>query len=151
MRTFFAALAVIVLTACTPADTPVVTTVPADWQTIKAGELFTFKAPPDLKQEKIQGTDSFVQKYVSETMVLSFDYGWHSDPMDREGYERTKTTIDGREAYIVREDKMIGVHFPKVDDKTKLTMHVYLRGADPKDAQTIFRSIDFPEKEPEAR
>lgn len=144
--------------------------VPDDWQTIKAGNAFTFKAPPDLQEKKVQGIDSFVREYVSKDMTLSFDYGWYSDPMNREGYKRSETIIDGRKAYIATKDKMMGVYFPNVhldkkdkrekdekednngkEDKknkmiTKLTMYIYLSGADPKTAETIFHTIDFPDE-----
>jgi hypothetical protein len=119
--------------------------VQGDWQSIEAEKAFTFKAPPDLQPEQVQGIDSFIGRYVSQSMTVSFDYGWYSDPMDREGFDRSSTTIDGRRAYIVRKSDVMGVHFPEVQGDTKLTMRAELHGADPETIETIFRTIDFPE------
>lgn len=160
-NTILLGLAFCVCIGCTPPDEPGAPDAPAShetplvpdgWQLIKAGDGFTFKAPPDLVQQQVQGIDSFVGEYVSPGMVLSFDFGWYSDPMDRQGYERSDTTIDGRAAYIARNGDEMGVHFPTVDKssksetKVKLTMYVKLNGADPKAVETIFHTIDFPDE-----
>lgn len=152
MRLLFFLLVLCVCAGCTTHDS---SDVPEDWQTIKAGDAFTFKAPRDVQPEPVQGIDSFVGKYTNTEMILTFDYGRYSDsdPMDRESNERSATMIDGKKAYIARErygipskgkgGKAIGVHFPSVDGDTKLTMYAKLRGADPKTVEKIFRSIDF--------
>lgn len=125
--------------------------VPEDWQTIRARTAFTFKAPPDLEQEVAQGVDSFVGRYVSPTLKLSFDFGWYSNAMDGEGYTASWTRIDGRRARIVRTGDVMGVHFPELGADTKLTMRVELHGADPALVETIFRTIDFPEESAESK
>lgn len=53
--------AVVILAGCdrsTPAPA-----VPAGWQTVPAGNAFTFRAPPDVKAVPAQGIDSFVGRY----------------------------------------------------------------------------------------
>ena len=118
--------------------------VPQDWQTISANGKFTFKAPPDLKPEPVQGIDSFVGKYASPTLEVTFDHGWYSDPMDREGYTSRGTTVDGKAARLVTKGDVVAIHFPKVGGETKLTMSVRLKNADVKTAETLLQSIDFP-------
>lgn len=142
MRITLWLLAISLAAGCSSPESPV---VPDDWQTIKAGDAFTFKAPPDLRPNPVQGIDSFVGKYTSPGMTLSFDYGWYSDPMNREGFERSSTMIDGKRAYFARKNSFLGVHFPKIEGDTKLTMYVELHGADADTVETIFRTIHFPD------
>jgi len=130
-----------VLAGCRPLPAP---PVPQDWQTIRANNAFTFKAPPDLKPEAVHGVDSFVGKYASPTLEVTFDYGWHSDPMNREGDSSQGITVDGKSARLVSRDDVVAIHFPKISGETKLTMRVRLKGADPKTAETLLQSIDFP-------
>ena len=117
---------------------------PPEWQTVSAGKAFTFRAPTDLKPVPVQGKDSFVGNYASPTLEVTFDYGWYSDPMDREGYASRAVQVDGKSARLVTKDDVVAIHFPKITGETKLTMSVRLKGADPKTAETLLQSIDFP-------
>lgn len=130
-----------VFAGCEPVSVP---TVPQDWQTIRVDNEFTFKAPPGLKPEPVQGTDSFVGKYTSATLEVTFDYGGYSDPMNREGYSSRGMTVDGKSARLVSKDDVVAIHFPKISGETKLTMSVRLKNADAKTAETLLQSIDFP-------
>ena len=46
-----------------------------DWVVVKAGNAFTFEAPPDLKAVPVQGIDSLVGEYRGDRFSLQFDYG----------------------------------------------------------------------------
>ena len=132
-------------------ETPVVTP-PDDWQLIKAGDKFTFRAPSDLQPRNVKGIDSFVGEYTSPTLELTFDYGWYSNSLNDEGYSGSWTTIDGRRAWIATKDDKTGVHFPQVHDtdkKTKLTMFAKLKGSSLETVHKIFRSIEF-SKDPDS-
>ncbi|WP_310821131.1 hypothetical protein [Stratiformator vulcanicus] len=120
--------------------------VPEDWQKHDAGGKFSFHAPPDLKEQPVQGIDSFVGRYNGKEMTLSFDYGWYSNALDGEGYEGKWTKIDGRRAWIAAKGETIGVHFPKVEGMIRLTMFVQRTGADADTVKTIFKSIRFGEQ-----
>ena len=104
-----------VFAGCEPAPPP---SVPSNWQTISANGKFTFKAPPDLKPEPVQGIDSFVGKYASPTLEVTFDYGWYSDPMNGEGYTSREITVDGKSARLVTKGDVVAIHFPKVGGET---------------------------------
>ena len=145
LKSLLPLVVIAVLAGCEPSPPPPsVPSVPSDWQTIRANGAFTFKAPPDLKPEPVQGIDSFVGKYVSPTLEVTFDYGWYSDPMNREGYNSRGVTVDGKSARLVTRGDVVAIHFPKVSGNTKLTMSVRLKNAVPKTAETLLQSIDFP-------
>jgi hypothetical protein len=118
--------------------------VPADWQTLDAAGIFTFRAPLDLQQVPVQGVDSIVGHYASPTLDVGFDVGTYSDPMDREGYVQRRVRVDGRRARLVTKDNVVAIRFPGSDGKAKLTMSVRVNGADPKVAEAMLLSIDFP-------
>jgi hypothetical protein len=118
--------------------------VPRDWQTIRAGTAFSFKAPPDLKSVPVQGVDSFVGSYASPTLEVMFDYGWYSNSMNDPGHTSRPVEIDGKQARLISKDDVVAIHFPKVDGATKLTMSVRLKGADATTAEMLLQSIDFP-------
>jgi hypothetical protein len=134
-------LLIAAVAGCDSSDT---TTVPAQWQTVSAGKAFTFRAPPDLKPAPVQAVDSLAGQYASPSMEVSFDYGWYSDPMDREGYTSRPVTVDDKSARLVTKGDVVGIHFPQVDGKNRLTMVVRLKGAKAEVAETMLRSIDFP-------
>lgn len=76
-----------------------------DWVTTKAGQAFTFEAPPDLRSVPVQGIDSFVGRYKGDRLALQFDYGLYSNTLQdlREDprYEAETVEIDGRQAVIL--------------------------------------------------
>lgn len=73
----------------------------SNWVLIKNAH-FSFSAPPDLKDQKVKGIDSFVGKYNSKHLELLFDYGWYpftfNDWPAETKYE--ELSIDGRSARI---------------------------------------------------
>jgi hypothetical protein len=80
---------------------------PANWITIRAGKVFTFRSPAGTVQYTDGGRaiDSFVQMYRSPQFRLIFDYGHYSNDLSgyaaKRGYVTEKTEIDGRKAIIV--------------------------------------------------
>jgi hypothetical protein len=141
-KSLLSLVVIAVLAGCEPS--PPAPSVPSNWQTISADGKFTFKAPPDLKSEPVQGIDSFVGKYTSPTLEVTFDYGRYSDPMNREGYTSRGITVDGKSARLVTKGDVVAIHFPKISGETKLTMSVRLKNADATTAETVLQSIDFP-------
>jgi hypothetical protein len=152
-----------ILSGCTDAQPP---TLPPSWVTIDARQ-FTFSAPPDLRAVPVRGIDSYVGRYTNQTVVLSFDYGWYSDPLtdnykQRANYKKEHTKVDGRKAVIVTFsrpseqhafDHCIGIHFPDLGDgRTKLT--IFARCATTNLWTVLrdsFRSIHFTRKDAEQR
>jgi hypothetical protein len=134
------------LAGCNASDSTV--KVPDTWVTINAGKAFSFRAPPELVEQPVQGIDSLVGKYDSPTLELLFDYGRYSDPLESEDYREWKfrnTTIDGKRAKIGWSEKRLAVHFPTVEGKNKLSMFAQLKQPQAREtAEIIFRSIDFP-------
>jgi hypothetical protein len=131
----------------------------APWQTIDVGE-FSFSAPCELVVEPVKGIDSKVGKYVSPTMVLTFDYGRYSSDLREFGgwpeHRAEQTTIAGKAATVVTfkgtgdfwAQRPFGaaVAFPRVVDggAVRLTMVVQGKGAeDQAAAKKIFRSLRF--------
>jgi hypothetical protein len=117
---------------------------PADWQTLAAGDAFTFRAPTDVQPVPVQGIDSLVGRYVSPGLEITFDYGWYSGPVDREGVTGRSVTVDGKSARLVVTDDTVAIHFPEVSGPNKLTMVVRLNGAAALVGEAILLSIDFP-------
>jgi hypothetical protein len=144
-------LFVLITAGCNGAATNV--EVPEDWASVNAKDAFTFRAPPDLVEQHVQGIDSLVGKYDSPTLELSYDYGMYSDPLEGESYRSwtfRNVTVDGRRARIGHSESRMAIHFPQVgtDSKLgdiKLSMSATLKQPAAKDAaEIIFRSVDFP-------
>lgn len=143
----------VMLSACA---TPIPTPVSEDQGVIVNPGPFTFRAPPDLREQPAVGMDSMVGKYEGLRISLSFDYGWYSDSlMGRQGAVVETEEIAGKEARIVRcrsDDGprhfklFIGVHIASlgVDGRSRLTMSAWCKDeAAVEVARSIFRSIQF--------
>jgi hypothetical protein len=139
-------LSLAILSGCNSTDSTV--DVPDSWITFNADQAFSFRAPPDFIEKPVKGKDSFVGKYDSPALELSFDYGMYSDALEREGYRDWKfrnTTIDGKRAKIGWSEERVAVHFPKVEGYNRLSMFANLKQPQAKEiAEIIFRSIDCP-------
>ena len=123
--------------------------VPENWRTVNARDKFTFEAPSNLASQLALGVDSFVGRYASPSMELTFDYGWFSDSLERfkthPDYSAQTAIIGGKTAIVVTWKGHAAVYFPRVTDKIKLTMSAKVKdSAAVDDAQTIFRSVRFP-------
>jgi hypothetical protein len=75
------------------------------WQTIDAGD-FSFRLPPGVEDQQVQGIDSLVGQYDGAGMNVSFDYGGFTndfgDLADTGSTE--ELTVDGYPARIITSD-----------------------------------------------
>lgn len=61
-----------------PSDTKQSRQIPSSWIEFRVDDLFTFMAPPDLIEEQVQGIDSFIGRYRSDSLTVFFDHGPYS-------------------------------------------------------------------------
>lgn len=101
---------------------------PADWRRVDAGP-FSILAPPGWAFHQLQGIDSFVGEFVGDGVVLKFDYGLYSDPLDRGRkpvYVVIHKFIGRRRARIVSPRKaghgITGVYIRDVGNSAGLTL-----------------------------
>jgi hypothetical protein len=150
------ALVIVILAILSGCKQPSLDEPPPDWVKVDA-RYFEFFAPRDLESVPVEGIDSFVGEYVGNSMVLGFDYGAYSDPLNHESSKQfvaNEEFIDGKRAKVVsyynpgsghRFDYVIAVHFPDTGERgTKLT--VYITCKTPEDseaAKTILETIRF--------
>src|ERR1044072_4378283 len=136
---------------------------PGGWKRIDANGHFSFYLPPEMKKQDVQGIDSYVEVYSSETMKLNFDYGQYSNHLDNEGeedYQAEMIEIAGRKAKVVTftikngepgYSYYAGVYFSDAGTierrfpKPELTVGVSCKSrADQETAKKIFSTIRFP-------
>jgi hypothetical protein len=126
------------------------------WLKVEAG-AFSIYAPPGWEFHRKQGIDSYVGEFTGSGVVLEFDYGLYSSPLDEAvepKYVVAHDTIGGYGAKVVCPRTpghgVTGVYFPKIASSNKLC----LWGQDLTDTQQelalkIFRTVRFgPEKLP---
>lgn len=109
-------------------------------------------APPGWEFHKKQGIDSYVGEFAGNGIVLKFDYGRYSNPLDeaREPkYVVARENVGGHKAKVVypREpgQGITGIYFSRVPGSNRLC----LWGQDLTDSQRelalkIFRTVRFP-------
>lgn len=102
---------------------------PADWQKIDAVAFSVF-APLGWKFKQLQGVDSYVGEFISDDVVLKFDFGQHSNPLKgakEPRYVVVNKTIAGSRAKIVTPKTpgrgITGIYFQKTFDSNKLTLY----------------------------
>ena len=129
--------------------------VPKDWILFTARSAFSFWGPPDMKEEKVQGEDSYVGKYVSPTMEVSFDYGIYSGEYSGDKAKVEQITLDDRKATLATWDGGVELYVPNVAkpgtlDATgkpwtgvKLSIGVTCKAADAPQATLLLRSLTF--------
>lgn len=121
-------------------------------------DSFLFKVPVEMQELEVQGTDSFVKKYESNNIKLSFDYGWYSnDFSDWPKDTRFKEVVIGGESARIGTVKAefregfpyaTQVHF-KLDDDVKLSMFAACKTVvDVAIAHGIFEAIAFNAESP---
>src|SRR5262245_12821922 len=133
------------------------------WKRVDADGLFFLSLPEDMKKQNVRGIDSSVGEYRNVRMVVSFDYGIYSNPLEsysgRPEYKESLKNIGGKKAKIVvfsntRADSKYkyysAVHFPEVEKgrfanmNIRLTLSVeFSEESDNAIAQVIFESISF--------
>lgn len=101
-----------------------------DWQTIDAGP-FHFHLPPQYEEVEVQGIDSYVRKFEGDGDIVSFDYGWYSDPLEyysrRAGFSECEEQIGGLEAKVIfymdeTGDYVAAAHWKNFTPLDKLTI-----------------------------
>jgi hypothetical protein len=120
------------------------------WLKVEAG-AFSIYAPPGWKFHQRQGIDSFVGEFAGDGIVLSFDFGPYSNPLDeaREPtYVVTHETIGGHKEKIVSPSVpghgITGIYFPEITGWNKLCLYGQnLTDTQQKLALRIFRTIRF--------
>lgn len=98
------------------------------WHKVDAGP-FSILAPSGWEFHQLQGVDSYVGEFVGDDIVLRFDFGGDSNPLNEEkkpAYGIIHKLIDGRRAKIVSPKTpghgVTGVYFCNVGDSNALTL-----------------------------
>jgi hypothetical protein len=139
-------------------------TPPANWKPISACGV-KFYAPPDIREEKVQGIDSCVRRYRSPNILIELDAIMYSDPngsrrneySDKRDFDLRKTKIDGQKAEIITcyETELSanakGLNYSAVlyvpqlpKERGNLTIWTYSKSLDARDlAIKIFESIQL--------
>ena len=123
-------------------------------------DFFLFNVPSNMQEVEVQGVDSFVKQYESDSIKLSFDYGWYSNNFGGwpEDTAFEEVVIGGRSARVgtVKSEFRKGfpyatqIHF-KLDDDIKLSMFAACETVvDVTIAHGIFETILF-KKEPDKK
>jgi hypothetical protein len=130
------------------------------WKTIDAEGKFSFDLPQSMNKKEVLPMDSFVQHYVGDGMLVIFDYGWFSDPLDRyesePEYWREQKKVGGFDATLIgyKPDAdwgkyHAGIAFRNITNDgivpTHFTMSIsYNNSEDKNTAIKILESIRFP-------
>ena len=143
---------------CQPGDGRADTCVPGDdWKQVDTKCEFSFRAPADITEIAVQGTDSCVVQYEAEGCKYSADYGWYSGTVDQlaaePGYRTWTEQIDGQNAQLasfgpVDEAEPYGaaIHFAELpaDSNVKLTIYARCDSADAqRTALQVFQTLTF--------
>jgi hypothetical protein len=131
--------------------------IPSDWVRIDSPCGYSFEAPPDVREEPVQGIDSCVDQYLTEACHYNGGYG--AFPTSYEEYEsypdytRSQLEIDGLEAMVISarvEEEMARPYFAAIDfvpDSMDLYlgMYAYCRDeAGQSEAKLVFQTIVRP-------
>nr|WP_295867600.1 cytochrome c [uncultured Chitinophaga sp.] len=136
MKYILCLLLLCLLFACHTATRP-------DWKTIDYGP-FKLKSPPEWKQVKLHGIDSYVGGLTNGKDTLTFDYGWYSPHVDVDSSGAWKEdTVNGLAAIvgISGNDVQMEIHLKDPKDR------FFISGRTLKDVPTalrIFKTIYFP-------
>ena len=92
----------------TETPSPDTFTPPSTWKRIDACGA-TFYAPPDVREEKVQGIDSCVRRYRTRDIVFDLDvypapapgHSRKSEYSDKRDFTLVKTKIDGQNAEMI--------------------------------------------------
>jgi hypothetical protein len=88
-------------------DSPI-TEIPKDWQKIETDD-FSFSIPPTMKNNNVQGFDSFAMQFENAEIKLDIEYGDYfadiiSQLRDYEG-QKELITIDGEKTELITYDQ----------------------------------------------
>ncbi|HEV7401794.1 MAG TPA: hypothetical protein VGO11_02665 [Chthoniobacteraceae bacterium] len=118
------------------------------WQTIK-NNYFSFSIPNTLKKVKVQGIDSFVERYEGDGIKLSFDYGWYSDNLEhwppgtkyedvKLGNDPAKLAVTLKADPAVNSTSSVGIYVKRAGEKAALGMYA---GCDNEKAIALAKKI----------
>ncbi len=98
------------------------------WLKVEAG-TFSIYAPPGWEFHQKQGIDSYVGQFTGSGVVLKFDYGQYSNPLDEAvepKYVVAQETIGSYRAKVVCPRMpghgVTGVYFPRIGSSDKLCL-----------------------------
>lgn len=131
----------------------------ADWVTVDVGP-FSFRTPPDLIDQEVQGIDSLVGQYERDGMSVGFDFGWYSgNETTQYPDDATTMTIDGLEGDFVQVETgddplapsrfLVSLYVPipgDADDLSQTALAFWVRYAAAADGETAAcmpQTIDF--------
>lgn len=146
---FLLASVSLLVTGCSPLSKHA-TPPPSGWVKLDAG-TFSIYGPPGWEFHKGQGIDSYVGSFSSEGVVLRFDFGRYSNPLDQyhePAYVVAHEAISGYQAKIVSPripgQGTTGVYFKRAGGSNRLC----LWGDDLEETQQqialkMFRTIQF--------
>jgi hypothetical protein len=99
------------------------------WHKVEAG-AFSLFAPSGWEFHQLQGIDSYVGEFVGDGIVLNFDFGRYSNPLNEAqepAYAVVHESIGGSDAKIVSPKRpghgVTGIYFPKVSSSNKLCLY----------------------------
>ena len=131
--------------------------IPSDWIRIEASCGYALHAPPDVREDPQQGTDSCVDHYLTEGCEYSGDFGpfgSHFDEFEDEpGFERTRVQVDGHAATLVLTGSderpgpyLAGIYFEPDADGVYLSFFASCMDAEGlAEAEHVLLSIEQPE------
>lgn len=127
-----------------------VVVAPTNWHKVEAG-AFSLFAPSGWEFHQLQGIDSYVGEFVGDGVVLSFDFGRYSNPLDEAkepAYIIAHESIGGFSAKIVSPRTpghgVTGVYFRNVGLSNALCLYGKdLTAAQQELVLTIFETIRF--------
>lgn len=126
-------------------------TTDTKWKRLDAG-AFSLYAPPGWEFHQKQGIDSYVGEFSGESILLHFDYGLYSNPLEEEKppkYTVTHEQIGGKKAKIVSPQTdgkgLTAIYFPRVKERDKLCVWANdLTETQQALVLKILRTIQFP-------
>lgn len=140
-----------------PGSNPSAPEIDSSWLKVTPTCGYTFYAPADVAETKVQGTDSCVTQYEAVGCTFAGDYGAYSGSLESfegtPGYVPSHTVIDAMEAFIVTLGPVdgptpyqAGVHFPRLPAGIgiKLTLLASCKSEEARDtAVRVFRTLEF--------
>jgi hypothetical protein len=129
------------------------TAPPSGWRKVESGTTGTFSiyAPPGWEFHQRRGIDSFVGEFAGDGVVLLFDFGRYSNPLN-EAHEPTYVvaheSVGGYRAKIVSPRTAgrgkTGIYFSEITDGDKLCLYgENLTDSQQELALRVFRTIRF--------
>lgn len=133
--------------------------VPADWVEVKAGAMFTVKAPPGTTFQRIQTGDAFAGAFHGQGFDLAVEFGYHRDepktPANATNPKVEKFVFDEKPGTITTANVsdpahpyFVGLHVPSVETDILGPLSLIVTGEvekpeDQATVQRIFETVTF--------